>query len=70
MKCMVIEEFGAPLALRERKMPTPGVGEVIIKVGACGVCRRDLKIWQGKNPIARNLPLVPGHEVAGEVVSV
>jgi len=70
MKCMVLEEFNASLVLRERDTPTPGPGETILRVGAAGACRTDLKIWHGKHPAAGKLPLVPGHEIAGEVVEV
>ena len=70
MHCMILEEFKAPLVLREREIPTPGEGEVIVKVGASGVCQTDIKIWQGNHPAAMKLPLVPGHEVAGEIVEV
>ena len=70
MKCMVLEEFGAPLVPREREIPTPGDGEAILKVGACGVCQTDLKVTQGKHPSVKRLPLIPGHEVAGKVVEV
>jgi len=70
MKCMVLEEFNAPLVLRERPVPVPGVDEVLLKVGACGVCRTDLKIWKGIHPSGKRLPHVLGHEIAGEVVEV
>ncbi|MCJ7782707.1 MAG: alcohol dehydrogenase catalytic domain-containing protein [Desulfobacterales bacterium] len=70
MKCMVLEEFNASLVLRERDRPTPGPGETILRVGAAGACRTDLKIWHGNHPAAGKLPLVPGHEIAGEVVEV
>ena len=70
MKCMVLEEFNASLVLRERDTPTPGPGETILRVGAAGACRTDLKIWHGNHPAAGKLPLVPGHEIAGEVVEV
>ena len=70
MKSMVLEEFGAPLVLRDREAPVVGAGEVVLKVRACGVCQTDLKIISGKHPGARNVPLIPGHEVAGEIVEV
>jgi propanol-preferring alcohol dehydrogenase len=70
MKCMVLEEFNAPLVLRERPVPTPGADEVVLKVGACGVCRTDLKIWKGIHPSGKRLPHVLGHEIAGEIVEV
>jgi len=48
--------------------PTPQDDEVVIAVSACGVCGTDLHIFDGDFP--SNLPLVPGHEFAGEVVEV
>ena len=47
-------------------MPDPGPGEVLIEVGACGVCRIDLHILDGELA-APKLPLVLGHEVVGRV---
>jgi len=70
MQSMVLEEFGAPLVLRDREIPVPDEGEVVLKVRACGVCQTDLKICHGKHPGARKVPLIPGHEVAGEIVQV
>ena len=70
MKCMVLEEFNAPLVPRERDIPVPGAGDVLLKVGACGMCRTDLKVWSGMHPAVKKLPRVLGHEVAGEVVEV
>lgn len=47
--------------------PKPGVGEVLIRVNACGVCRTDLHVVDGELPNPK-LPLVPGHEIVGTVV--
>lgn len=72
MKCMELREFNAPLVPAQRDVPKPGIGEAIVKVGACGICGTDLKLWHGNHPAASKiaLPLIPGHEVAGEVVEV
>jgi len=70
MKCMVLEEFRTPLVPRERPIPTPVGDEAVVRVGACGVCRTDLKIWAGTHPAIKRLPHILGHEVAGEVVEV
>ncbi|HVP80775.1 MAG TPA: alcohol dehydrogenase catalytic domain-containing protein [Thermodesulfobacteriota bacterium] len=70
MECMVLEAFNEPLVLRERPIPTPGDDEVVIKVGACGICATDLKVWSGSHPAIRKLPQILGHEVAGEVVEI
>jgi 2-desacetyl-2-hydroxyethyl bacteriochlorophyllide A dehydrogenase len=67
---MVLEAFGAPLIPQEREIPKPGEGEVVLKVGACGVCQTDLKVCQGNHPAVRDVPVIPGHEVAGEIVEV
>jgi 2-desacetyl-2-hydroxyethyl bacteriochlorophyllide A dehydrogenase len=48
--------------------PTPGPRDVVVDVAACGICGTDLHILQGE--FAPSLPLVPGHEFAGEVVAV
>jgi hypothetical protein len=40
MHALVIERAGAPLVMRERAVPAPGPGEVLIEIAACGVCRR------------------------------
>jgi 2-desacetyl-2-hydroxyethyl bacteriochlorophyllide A dehydrogenase len=48
--------------------PTPGPGEVVVDVAACGLCGTDLHILQGE--FAPTLPIVPGHEFAGTVVAL
>ncbi|MER6562458.1 zinc-dependent alcohol dehydrogenase family protein [Streptomyces sp. NPDC001027] len=48
--------------------PTPGPREVVIDVAAVGLCGTDLHILQGEH--APSLPIVPGHEFAGEVVAI
>ncbi|GCE50248.1 NADPH2:quinone reductase [Thermosporothrix hazakensis] len=49
--------------------PTPGPEELVIKVGACGICGTDLHIADGEFP-PTPYPIIPGHEFAGEVVAV
>jgi len=49
--------------------PTPGPNEVVLRVGACGVCGTDLHIADGEFP-PTPYPIVPGHEFAGEIVAV
>ena len=64
---MVLERAGAPLLARELPDPRPGPGQLLVRVRACGVCRTDLHIVDGELPEPK-LPLVPGHEIVGEVV--
>jgi 2-desacetyl-2-hydroxyethyl bacteriochlorophyllide A dehydrogenase len=49
--------------------PTPGRGELVVRVGACGICGTDLHIADGEFP-PTPYPIVPGHEFAGEVVAL
>lgn len=69
MRAMVLEEQGKPLVERSVDTPSPGPREVLMKVSACAVCRTDLHVCDGdlENP---KLPLIPGHEIVGEVVAV
>jgi len=55
------------IKIEERGNPSLEKGEVLIKVGACGICGTDLMIYKGKFPRSHP-PLVPGHEFAGEIV--
>jgi alcohol dehydrogenase, propanol-preferring len=65
---MVLERPRSPLVERELPDPEPGEGEVLVRVEACGVCRTDLHVVDGELPEPK-LPLVPGHQVVGEVVA-
>jgi propanol-preferring alcohol dehydrogenase len=66
---MVLYEAGSALTAEERPIPRPGTGEVLIRVGASGVCRTDLHIVDGELTEAK-LPLVPGHEIVGAVAAL
>ncbi|MGE0114560.1 MAG: zinc-dependent alcohol dehydrogenase family protein [Steroidobacteraceae bacterium] len=68
MRAMVLKTVGAPLVLEERPIPTPGPGEVLLRVSACAVCRTDLHLVDGELPDIP-LPIVPGHEIVGRMVS-
>lgn len=59
----------SPLSRQDLPDPHPGPGEVLLAVRACGVCRTDLHSVEGDIPLPR-LPLIPGHQVVGEVVAV
>jgi len=56
-----------PLILGELPKPQVNAGQVLLRVRACGVCRTDLHIVAGELPTQRN-PLVPGHQIVGEIV--
>jgi propanol-preferring alcohol dehydrogenase len=56
-----------PLHLEDVPRPEPQPGHVLLKVRACRVCRTDLHILEGELPV-RLLPLIPGHQIVGDVV--
>jgi propanol-preferring alcohol dehydrogenase len=57
-----------PLRLAEVPQPQPGPGQVLLKVRACGVCRTDLHIAEAELPQRRS-PVIPGHQIVGEIVA-
>ena len=66
MQAVVLREFHGGLAVEERPRPEPSGGGVLVRVEAVGVCHSDLHVVEGYFP-SSPLPLVLGHEVAGEV---
>jgi propanol-preferring alcohol dehydrogenase len=73
MRAAVLREIGKPVTIEEVATPSPGAGEVLIRVEACGVCHSDLHLadgdWDLLRPITK-VPLILGHEVAGTVAAV
>jgi Zn-dependent alcohol dehydrogenase len=57
-----------PLEITELSLDGPGPGELLIRVGAAGLCHSDLSVIDGSRP--RVMPMALGHEAAGEVVGV
>lgn len=70
MKAAVVREFGKPLEIEEVDVPTPGAGQVLVKIEASGVCHTDLHAAEGDWPVKPNPPFIPGHEGVGYVVGV
>jgi D-arabinose 1-dehydrogenase-like Zn-dependent alcohol dehydrogenase len=70
MQAVVMRETGAAGVLRMEAVarPAPAGREVLIKVAACGVCTLDVLTRNGTYRRRGELPLIPGHEVAGTVV--
>ncbi len=71
MQAVVLQAFGAPENLMPQVVPdpSPGPGEVLLKVHACGVCFHDVINRRGNLP-RTSVPAILGHEAAGEVVEV
>ncbi|HKK16181.1 MAG TPA: zinc-dependent alcohol dehydrogenase family protein [Gammaproteobacteria bacterium] len=68
MQAMLLRAQGQPLEPADCPLPSCAAEEILIKVHACAVCRTDLHVCDGdlKDP---DLPLIPGHEIVGEVVA-
>ncbi len=58
-----------PLHLIELPPPLPGPGQVVIGVSHCGICRQDLHLVEGEMALER-LPIIPGHQMVGQVADV
>ncbi len=68
MKAVLFEQFGQPPRVQNVPDPEPSTQGVVIKVEATGLCRSDWHGWMGHDPDVV-LPHVPGHELAGTVLS-
>ena len=68
MFAMVLDAPGQPLRPAQLPDPVPGPGQVLVRVRACAVCRTDLHVVDGELPHPK-LPLIPGHEIVGEVLA-
>ncbi|AQP47449.1 alcohol dehydrogenase AdhP [Tessaracoccus aquimaris] len=70
MRAARVVRFNDDLELAEVPVPTPGYGEILVKVSACGVCHTDLHAVHGDWPDKPALPRIPGHEAVGMVVGL
>jgi len=66
MRVAQVTRAKGPLEITEREIPEPGVGQVRIKIQACGVCHSDAMTKEGLWP-GIQYPRVPGHEIAGVI---
>ncbi len=72
MRAILANEFGGPEVLQVAVVPTPtpGVGDLLVQLEACGVCFHDLLTRAGLLKRGVTPPFIPGHEFAGQVVAV
>ena len=68
MKAAVLYEAGQPMVIEDVELEEPKAQEVLVKIGAAGICRSDRHFMHGDAPIA--MPVVLGHEGAGTVERV
>jgi L-iditol 2-dehydrogenase len=70
MRAVVVDRPGAA-ALRRVPRPEPGPGEVLVRVGAAGICGSDVEVLEGRRPASFvRYPIIPGHEWAGTIAAV
>jgi propanol-preferring alcohol dehydrogenase len=69
MMALTLPHANAPLDFGRVPIPPLKPGQMLLRVKACGVCRTDLHIVDGELP-AHKSPLIPGHEIVGEVVCI
>jgi propanol-preferring alcohol dehydrogenase len=67
LKAAILRTAKHPLQIEEIPKPKPAAGQLLLRVRACGVCRTDLHIVDGELP-QRKQPLIPGHQIVGDVV--
>src|SRR5690242_11171579 len=67
-----VHEFGPPEVMKLERVPrpAPGAGEVLVKVAAAGVGPWDGWIRAGKSALPQPLPLTPGSDLSGEIVTL
>jgi propanol-preferring alcohol dehydrogenase len=70
MKAAVVRDFGKPLVIEEAVIPTPGAGQILVKIAATGVCHTDLHAAEGDWPVKPKPPFIPGHEGVGHVFAI
>ena len=70
MKAAIVSDETAEWRIQEIPTPTPGPGEVLVRVRACGLCHNDLLIGKKRFPFLGPGPIITGHEAAGEVVGL
>ena len=70
MKAAYVTQLGDQLTVGDYEKPTPGSGELLVKLVASGVCHTDLHAAEGDWPVKPSPPFVPGHEGVGVVEAV
>jgi D-arabinose 1-dehydrogenase-like Zn-dependent alcohol dehydrogenase len=68
VKAAVLYDYDHPLEVQDVEEPHPSDGEVLVRVRATGLCGTDLKLSSGAFRGSSPLPIIPGHEVAGELM--
>ncbi|NYF58509.1 alcohol dehydrogenase AdhP [Micromonospora purpureochromogenes] len=70
MRATVVTSFDQPLEIVDRPVPSPGPGEILVRIEASGLCHTDIHAAHGDWPVKPSPPFVPGHEGVGIVEAV
>jgi propanol-preferring alcohol dehydrogenase len=70
MRAAVVTSFTEPLEIREVPKPSPGPGQVLVRIEASGLCHTDIHAAHGDWPVKPSPPFIPGHEGVGIVEAV
>jgi propanol-preferring alcohol dehydrogenase len=70
MFAAVVHRFDQPLVIEDRPTPTPGPGQLLVRVEASGLCHTDIHAAHGDWPVKPTPPFVPGHEGVGIVTAL
>jgi propanol-preferring alcohol dehydrogenase len=67
MKAAVVTDFQTPLEIQDLPIPTPGPGQVLVRMETSGLCHTDIHAAHGDWPVKPSPPFIPGHEGVGIV---
>ncbi len=70
MKAAVVTSFTEPLTIEDRPVPSPGPGQILVRIESSGLCHTDIHAAHGDWPVKPTPPFVPGHEGVGIVEAV
>jgi threonine dehydrogenase-like Zn-dependent dehydrogenase len=72
MRVALFNSPGEPFSIEERPVPDPGEGEIVVRIGRCGICGSDVNMTSGRSCEGLGIPhgSVMGHEWAGEIVAL
>lgn len=70
MKAAVVTELRQPLVVKDVDVPTPGPGQVLVRIEASGLCHTDIHAAHGDWPVPPKVPLIPGHEGVGRITEL
>jgi alcohol dehydrogenase, propanol-preferring len=70
MRAAVVTGFDKPLQLQDIAVPEPGVGQLLVRIEAAGLCHTDIHAARGDWPVKPTPPFIPGHEGIGVVEQV